>query len=210
MHLKTVLPLLSSTTLAFTLTVTPIISQQLTGLNLGSIAIAKDGGGNGGGNSGGNGGNNNGNKGSSQGNGNAFGLGNSVQGKSNKSASQGFNSNNGLGNDHKAVSAKLGRLNAAHASATARENASQNSAVGLLAQYEKTVYEAREATSEKKRAELEQSAMDILGQAANKEINEEVITAVNVLLGIEPEIAPEADTDNNSETETDEEAVTPA
>lgn len=157
------------------------------------MALAKgDGCGNAGGNSSNAGGN-------SKGNGNAFGLGNSVQGKSNKSANNGFSSNNKLENDHKAVSAQLGRLNAAHASATARANASPNSAVGLLGQYEAAVNAARDATSEEERADLEQAAIEILGQAANKELNEEVTTAVNSLLGIEP--ALETETDINSNTD---------
>ena len=122
-----------------------------------------------------------------------------MQGKSNKSANKGFSSNNGLGNDHKAVSAKLGRLNAAHASATARANASPNSAVGLLGQYEAAVNAARDAISEEERADLEQTAIEILGQAANKELNEEVVSAVDALLGIES--APDAETDNNSEAD---------
>ena len=58
---------------------------------------------------------------------------------------------------------------------------------------------ARDAISEEERADLEQTAIEILGQAANRELNEEVVSAVNTLLGIES--APEAETDNNSETD---------
>lgn len=192
MFAKTRFSILSATTLLIALTAAPVITQQITGFNLGNQALAKggDGGGNGGGN--GNGGSNGNSASAGHGNGNAFGHDNNGPGKSATANSNGLGNGKGLGNNQKSVAATLGRLNAAHASATARAHASLNSAVGLIAQYEAAVYAAREAATEEEQAELEQTAMGFLGQAANKEINEEVVSAVNDLLGIEPEAEPDS------------------
>ncbi|WP_372597252.1 hypothetical protein [Amphritea sp.] len=198
MFAKTRFSILSTITLLIALIAAPVITQQITGFDLGNQALAKggDGGGNGGGNGNGNGGSN-GNSasaghGKGNGNGNAFGHGDNGPGKSATANSNGLGNGKGLGNNQKSVAATLGRLNAAHASATARAHASLNSAVGLIAQYEAAVYAAREAATEEEQAALEQTAMGFLGQAANKEINEEVVSAVNDLLGIEPEAEPDS------------------
>lgn len=200
MFAKTRFSILSTITLLIALIAAPVITQQITGFDLGNQALAKggDGGGNGGGNGNGNGnGGSNGNSasaghGKGNGNGNAFGHGDNGPGKSATANSNGLGNGKGLGNNQKSVAATLGRLNAAHASATARAHASLNSAVGLIAQYEAAVYAAREAATEEEQAALEQTAMGFLGQAANKEINEEVVSAVNDLLGIEPEAEPDS------------------
>lgn len=68
----------------------------------------------------------------------------------------------------------LGRLNAAHASPTARANAAPNSAVGQIASYERDVQEG----------DLESAAASF-AEAANKDIVEPVVHAVNQLLGID-------------------------
>lgn len=202
MFAKTRFSILSTITLLIALIAAPVITQQITGFDLGNQALAKggDGGGNGGGNGNGNGNGNGGSNGNSasaghgkgNGNGNAFGHGDNGPGKSATANSNGLGNGKGLGNNQKSVAATLGRLNAAHASATARAHASLNSAVGLIAQYEAAVYAAREAATEEEQAALEQTAMGFLGQAANKEINEEVVSAVNDLLGIEPEAEPDS------------------
>jgi len=102
------------------------------------------------------------------------------------------------------ISSKLGRLNAAHASATARANAAPHSAVGRIAAYEVAVYERQNAqmqlealqevttaTPEEIAAaqavvdEAAQFEMETLSAAANKNIDEEVVQAINELLGIE-------------------------
>lgn len=196
MFAKTRFSILSTITLLIALIAAPVITQQITGFDLGNQALAKGGDGGGNGNGNGNGGSN-GNSasaghGKGNGNGNAFGHGDNGPGKSATANSNGLGNGKGLGNNQKSVAATLGRLNAAHASATARAHASLNSAVGLIAQYEAAVYAAREAATEEEQAALEQTAMGFLGQAANKEINEEVVSAVNDLLGIEPEAEPDS------------------
>ncbi|MBR9868240.1 MAG: hypothetical protein GYB20_13330 [Oceanospirillales bacterium] len=194
MFAKTRFSILSATTLLIALTAAPVITQQITGFDLGNQALAKggDGGGNGGSNGNGNGGSNGNSASAGHGNGNAFGHYDNGPGKSATANSHGPGNGKGLGNNQKSVAATLGRLNAAHASETARAHASLNSAVGLIAQYEAAVYAAREAATEEEQAELEQTAMGFLGQAANKEINEEVVSAVNALLSIEPEAEPDS------------------
>lgn len=189
---KTLFSVLSATTLLLALTATPIITQQITGFDLGNQAQAK--GGNGGGNGGGNSGGHGNSASAGHGNGHGFGHDDNSPERSATAGSHGLGNGKGLGNNQKSVAATLGRLNAAHASATARAHASPHSAVGLIAQYEAAVHAAREASTAEEQAELEQTAMDFLGQAANKEINEAVVSAVNDLLGIAPEAEPESDT----------------
>lgn len=80
--------------------------------------------------------------------------------------------------NHGALASMLGRLNAAHASPNAMENAAPHSAVGLTAQY----YDALAAD------ELDDAA-SLLADLANKQVAEEEVAAVvqayNGLLGIE-------------------------
>ncbi|HEB96032.1 MAG TPA: hypothetical protein ENI96_06350 [Sedimenticola thiotaurini] len=130
------------------------------------------------------------------------------------------------GRDHGATASSLGRLNAAHASATARAHAAPNSAVGMIAEYERAEYASRYAAekaadaeqayqealndpdiSEEELAglagaaeqaaqeaeEAAETAAEALAAAANKEVTDEVVAAVNDLLGIPndtPEKAP--------------------
>ena len=103
------------------------------------------------------------------------------------------------------MASKLGRLNAAHASATARTNAAPHSAVGRIAAYEAAVYERQEVQAQLNAvledenatqqqldealaavAEAAQREVETLSAAANKNIDEDVMHAVNELLGIEP------------------------
>ncbi len=103
------------------------------------------------------------------------------------------------------ISSKLGRLNAAHASATARENAAPHSAVGRIATYEEAVFarqdrqdelqellddpQATEEELDAARAAVEDAAqleVETLSAAANKNVDVEVAQAVNELLGIDP------------------------
>ncbi|UTW04367.1 hypothetical protein KDX31_04995 [Amphritea atlantica] len=202
MFLKTLFSVLSATTLLLALTATPIITQQITGFDLGNQAQAKGGNdGNGGGNGGGNSGGHGNSASAGHGNGHGFGHDDNSPGRSATAGNHGLGNGKGLGNNQKSVAASLGRLNAAHASATARAHASPNSAVGLIAQYEAAVYAAREASTEEEQAELEQAAMGFLGQAANKEINEAVVSAVNDLLGIAAEAEPESDSGPQAENQ---------
>ena len=77
--------------------------------------------------------------------------------------------------------AKLpGKLNAAHASPTARLNAAPNSAVGQIAAYEKAKTEALASGDE----EAIKAANDMLGELTNKELDEKTIAALDDLLGI--------------------------
>ena len=88
--------------------------------------------------------------------------------------------------DETAHASELGRLNAAHASETARTNAAPNSAVGETAAYERDVLDN----------DLESAAADF-AEAANKDIVEPVVHAVNELLGIDDtEIARDDETDS--------------
>ena len=78
--------------------------------------------------------------------------------------------------------AKLpGKLNAAHASPTARLNAAPNSAVGQIAAYE----EAKKAALLSGDEEEIQAANDLLKELTNKEIDEDTIAALDDLLGID-------------------------
>lgn len=95
-----------------------------------------------------------------------------------------------------AHASELGRLNAAHASATARANAAPNSAVGETAAYERDVLDG----------DLERAASE-LAEAANKDIVEPVVHAVNELLGIDDaEIRRDEDDDGSVDTDTDAES----
>ncbi|GGK58565.1 hypothetical protein [Amphritea balenae] len=183
--------------LAIVLTLTPVMIPQATGLDIGSYAIAKGGeGGNGGGNG----------HGGGKGHG-AADFSWDSHGKSNglgHSKGHGAGHSKGLGNNHGAVASSLGRLNAAHASATARANAAPHSAVGLIAQYEASITAAHAAESEEERTQHELEAMGFLGQAANKELNTEVIEAVNELLDLAEEVSEDTD-DGSTDEETGEE-----
>lgn len=134
----------------------------------GQSALAAPGGngnGNGNGADNGNGGNsgNAGNRGSD----NASSSGNGQ-------ASQGSALGRSVGDGETAHARELGRLNAAHASETARANAAPNSAVGQIASYERNVLEG----------DLDRAASSLV-DAANKDIIEPVVHAVNQLLGID-------------------------
>ena len=178
-----------------------------------SAAFAKNG--NGGEN--GNGGGNGNGAGNGNGGGNSAGHGHSADARG--EAAHGQTHNAGLGHQKqgytedvsaaksksKSVSAnQLGRLNAAHASPTARAHAAPNSAVGRIAAYEAAVYQRQdvqlelESLLEDENAthqqiedaqlaveEAAQLEVETLSAAANKEINEDVAHAVNEMLGIE-------------------------
>jgi len=106
----------------------------------------------------------------------------------------------------KQVNAALGNLNAAHASATARANASANSMVGKIAEYEKTMREkiaaATVLTDEKEdpsakpmavtKEDLTKTAIEQLGAISNKEVTPEVVAAVNAILGLDTSAVPDA------------------
>ena len=155
-----------------------------------------------------------------------FGFGRDKPGKGAAVADRSEDDGHGLGNNHGAVASALGRLNAAHASPTARAHAAPHSAVGMIAAYEQAEYASRDAAgkadaaeqayqealddpdvSEEERAGLAEAAelaaqeareaaevaAEALAAAANKEVTDEVVAAVNDLLGIpadEPEAAP--------------------
>ena len=68
----------------------------------------------------------------------------------------------------------LGRLNAAHASSTAVENAAPNSAVGAIAAYSEAVLDGDIAV-----------AAQSLARAANKMIDATVVAEVNAELGLD-------------------------
>jgi hypothetical protein len=112
------------------------------------------------------------------------------------------------------TSSKLGRLNAAHASPTARSNAAPHSAVGRIATYEEAVNETLAAEQAHKEDPTNQSLLEYqqayldqeeaLAAAANKDIDEDVAQAVNGLLGIDtpeepPEETPEETTEETAE-----------
>jgi hypothetical protein len=103
---------------------------------------------------------------------------------------------NGHGHGHEHNSAdvaggeKLGSLNAAHASETARAHAASNSQVGKIASYERSV----------QNGDIAAAAADLAG-AANKAIVEPVVHAVNELLGIDD--APVATGGTVHDTEAD-------
>ena len=106
------------------------------------------------------------------------------------------------GENHGAIASSLGRLNAAHASPTARANASPNSVVGIIAAYEAEVKAAEDAEAV---AAAAAAAVDTLAEAANKGYPDDaVVAAVNNLLGIEatedaPDATAEASADESPE-----------
>ena len=69
----------------------------------------------------------------------------------------------------------LGKLNAAHASPTALQNASPNSTVGMLGAYKEAVL--MDITLDE--------ARDALAEISNKPVDKDVVEAVNELLGVE-------------------------
>ena len=101
---------------------------------------------------------------------------------------------NGHGHGHDSADVagdeKLGSLNAAHASETARAHAAPNSKVGKIASYEQAVQDG----------DIAGAAAD-LADAANKAIVEPVVHALNELLGIDS--APVASGGTVHGTETD-------
>lgn len=168
----------------------PAIGEQHTSLILGSAAYAKggEGGGNSGGNGGGHGGGNNGGHGNGH-SADADGSHSPGHGKEN-----GRNQGNGygeLGNNHGSVASKLGSLNAAHASQNARQHASASSMVGQIAAYEQAVEDARSLETSEERAIAEEQAVGMLADISNKDVDQEVVNAVNELLGIGPAAEPE-------------------
>jgi hypothetical protein len=83
----------------------------------------------------------------------------------------------GFRNDKSALSpSALGRLNAAHAAARARERAAPHSAVGRIAAYQTAITD---------RPRDIETAAENLAKAANKPIDRAVVRAVNNLLGIQ-------------------------
>jgi hypothetical protein len=115
------------------------------------------------------------------GNGNGNGGDNGNGGNSGNAGNAGSGSSDGDSADGETAHAsELGRLNAAHASVTARANAAPDSAVGETAAHERDVLDG----------DLERAASE-LAEAANKDIVEPVVHAVNELLGID-----DADSEN--------------
>ena len=89
---------------------------------------------------------------------------------------------------HGLTASSLGRLNAAHANENALANAAPHSAVGLVAQFSEAEQAAIEAALEGDEEALDQAiaeAAAALAAAANKDIDEDVVGAVNDLLGID-------------------------
>lgn len=151
---------------ALALTVSPLALNQDYQWTV-SKAEAK--GGNGGGNGGGNAGGNGGGKGNDK----SAGASSGAPGKN----------GNAYGHTRDEVTKTkntLGSLNAANASATARANASPNSRVGKLAEYERELAEG----------DLE-AAAEALAGAANKGITPDAVKAVNEKMGIETDFTDE-------------------
>ncbi len=114
-----------------------------------------------------------------------------------------------LGDDPKSIASALGRLNAAHASPTARANASPTSAVGMIATYEAAVRgtqtEAETGDNEDDLASAAANEVEALAAAANKSIDDydTISGAVNDMLGIDSAATEtEAGADATDETET--------
>lgn len=197
--------------IAFLFAVTPYAFDFTSGTWVASTALAKSDNGNGGGNGNGNGNGNGGGHGNGHGNSSAEVSDNQTQGQAHEHShglglglekqtnKKGLDEINAKGS----IASKLGRLNAAHASATARANAAPHSAVGRIAAYETAVYE-RQAAQTQLEALLEANApaeqiagaqaavekaaqleVETLSAAANKNIDKGVVEAVNELLGIE-------------------------
>ena len=143
----------------------------------GAAAYAKGGNGNGGGN-GGDG------PGNSGGHGQGPGSGASASAPGHDGTPPGQSGVSGFGhgvsaNSHGLTAASLGSLNAANSSQTAKDVASLNSPVGQLGLYS-------EAMSEDP-ANVD-AAAQALAAAANKEIDFDVVDAVNGIMGIEADV----------------------
>ncbi|MBM3548838.1 MAG: hypothetical protein FJX54_17995 [Alphaproteobacteria bacterium] len=82
------------------------------------------------------------------------------------------------------AAASLGNLNAAHASATARANASPNSMVGQIAAYETAMKSALAIQDPAQRAAAITAARQDLALSANKSLTPAAITRVDSLLGL--------------------------
>lgn len=78
----------------------------------------------------------------------------------------------------------LGNLNAAHASATARANASPNSMVGRISTYETQMHTALAIQDRSARNTAITAAREQLAQSANKPLTERNISRVDDMLGI--------------------------
>lgn len=184
---------------------------------LANIAWAEkggNGGGNSGGNAGGNGGNRGGEKGSAGKSAGKQGLGQQNKAdkqaqKAERQAAKAEAKQGKLGKDPKSISSTLGRLNAAHASATARANASPTSAVGMIASYEAAVRDTQDlaaaGASEDELAAAAEVEAEALAAAANKSIEADYDTvsqAVNDMLGLssEPNTDTSAEEDSTSDT----------
>lgn len=159
-----------------------------------TLAVAKDGGGNGGGNGGGSGGGNGGNGGgngggNSGGRGGGYGNGNSASDENGLSARGGSKDNRGqsesrrtsarvdtLGADH------LGPLNAAHASARARERAAPDSAVGKIATYEQERGLALEISDPVLREEALADAIAGLEDSFGRKLTDAQVREIDALL----------------------------
>ena len=83
------------------------------------------------------------------------------------------------------IAAKLGNLNAAHASPTARAHASANSMVGRIAAYERTMKEAQAIDDPAQHAAKVAEARTMLEATANKPVTDDVVGRVNGLLGLD-------------------------
>lgn len=78
----------------------------------------------------------------------------------------------------------LGGLNAAHASATAREHANANSMVGDVAAYEKQMSSALAITDAQKQATAITAARQQLALSTNKTLTASAVTRLDQMLGI--------------------------
>lgn len=177
----------------------PLAPNLDTGGVVGAAALAKPGGGNGGGHGGGKGGKGHGAASADR----TADAGKAAGKASGKNPGRGDRSSGrglALGRDkdrdavsglaagrqdldatkHGLTASSLGRLNAAHASARARERAAPHSAVGLIDQYADAIAAG----------DLEAAAA-ALAAAANKDIDLAVVGALNDLLNIELDAADE-------------------
>ncbi len=149
------------------------------------------GGGNGGGHGGGNGGGHGGGHGGGQGHGASAAAHGDGPGNGRGGGSKGQAQSDGVGKGkgQGSMASKLGSLNAAHASETARANAAPNSRVGQIAAYEQATLAAREAENDEAMIALEEAAAEALAAASNKNNSDDpaVVAAVNGLLGIADE-----------------------
>jgi hypothetical protein len=80
---------------------------------------------------------------------------------------------------------ELGNLNAAHASANARANASPNSMVGRIATYETQMHNALAIQDPVARNAAITNAREQLAQSANKSLTPSAVARVDGLLGIQ-------------------------